>query len=306
MQRVSFVKLSSREEREITSAISRAARLVNFKTEKKPEKIVIKPNLCYYWDYSTGCTTDPIVVRSLIDWIRSEISDEGEICIAEADAAAMRTKYAFEILGYADIAKEKDVKLVNLSTDQKRRISVNNMGKKFSEFDIPQTLEQADLLINVPKLKVWEPTKISCALKNIYGANPFVKKVIYHSSLDEVISDLNTIIRPKLTLVDGIIALPNLYEPFRLRVLAASLNSVAVDCAVARVLGLNPRRIKHISLSVKKGVGTWDYTVVGENIESISKLFPLKSRTQKMSENLTLWKRRALLWMYQRVVSKRR
>lgn len=306
MQRVSLVKVSSREESEITRAISRAARLVNFKTEKKPEKIVIKPNLCYYWDYSTGCTTDPIVVRSLIDWIRSEISGEGEICIAEADATAMRTKYAFEILGYVDIAKERDVKLVNLSTDQKRRISVNKLRKKFSEFDLPRTLEQADLLINVPKLKVWEPTKISCALKNIYGANPFVKKVIYHSSVDEVISDLNTIIRPNLNLVDGIIALPNLYEPFRLGVLAAGLNPVAVDCAVARVLGLNPRRIKHISLSVKKGIGTWDYTVTGEDVESISKRLPLKSRTQKLSEDLKLWKGKALLRMYQRVVGKRR
>ena len=32
--------------------------------------IIIKPNLCYYWDYSTGQTTDPRVVGSIINWIR--------------------------------------------------------------------------------------------------------------------------------------------------------------------------------------------------------------------------------------------
>ena len=301
---VSLVRVSSREEGEIAEAISKATKLIDFGLDQTPRKIVIKPNLCYYWDYSTGCTTDPLVIRSVIDWVRSEISEEGKIIIAEADATAMRTKCAFKILGYEEIAVEKDVRLLNLSTDQKRKVSINTPGRKFTEFELPRTLEEADFIINVPKLKRWEPTKISCALKNIFGANAFAKKAVYHISLDEVIADINTIIKPHLNIVDGIVAMPTMGNPFRLGVIAASVDPVAVDCVVARILGLDPRSVKHVSLSAKKGVGRMDYRSVGESIKSISELYPSESKIHNLLQNLELRRGRILLGIYERVVGK--
>lgn len=308
MQNVSLVRVSSREEKEIMEAICKATKLIDFRLEKIPSRIVIKPNLCYYWDYSTGCTTDPVLVRSVIDWVRSEISAGGDITIAEADATAMRNKYAFKILGYEDIAVEKDVRLLNLSTDQTRKITINRSGRRF-EFELSRTLEKADFIINLPKLKRWSPTKISCALKNIYGANSIMKKFDYHTLLDEVIADINTIIKPHLNIVDGIIAMPAMNEPFRLGVIVAGLDPVAVDCVAAKILGLDPRSIKHISMSAKKGVGRLDYRVVGESIKSISELFPSEYRTNNLLRNLksSLGKRlqRMLLRIYEGVVGQR-
>jgi len=305
MQNVSLVRVSCREEKEIMEAISKATELIDFRLEQTPRSIVLKPNLCYYWDYSTGCTTDPVFIRSVIDWVRSEISATGDITIAEADATAMRTRYAFKILGYEEIALEKGVRLLNLSTDRTRKITMNRSGRRF-EFELSQTLEKADFIINLPKLKRWSPTKISCALKNIFGANAFVNKVVYHNSLDEVIADINTIIKPHLNIVDGIIAMPALDEPFRFGVIVAGLDPVAVDCVVARILGLDPRSIKHILLSAKKGAGRLDYRVVGESIKSISELFPSEYRTSNLLYNLksSLRKRfmRMLLKAYEGVV----
>ena len=44
-----------------------------------------------------------------------------DIAIVESDASAMRCKYAFSMLGYEKLAKEKNVRLVNLSEDESRQ-----------------------------------------------------------------------------------------------------------------------------------------------------------------------------------------
>jgi len=101
----------------ILDSLRRALDLIKFKVSQPISSVVIKPNLCYYWNASTGYTTDPKVVATLIDYLREKLGDM-PIKIAEADATAMKTKHSFEMLGYTKLAKEKGVELFNLSTDR--------------------------------------------------------------------------------------------------------------------------------------------------------------------------------------------
>ncbi len=88
---------------------------LNIKNIEEQKNIIIKPNLCYYWDgFTTGQTTDPRIVSGLIDWIK-ERNDKANILIAESDASAMKTKYSFKVLGYDKLAREKNIELINLS-----------------------------------------------------------------------------------------------------------------------------------------------------------------------------------------------
>ncbi len=82
---------------------------------KGARNIVIKPNLCYYWNASTGETTDARVVGSVIRYVRERVGEGAKITVAEADASAMRTKYAFKILGYDELCRNNDAELLNLS-----------------------------------------------------------------------------------------------------------------------------------------------------------------------------------------------
>ena len=77
--------------------------------------INIKPNLCYYWKSSTGYTTDPALASAVIDSLREKYGEQVQINIVEADASGMRTKYAFPMLDYTKLSKEKNVDLINLS-----------------------------------------------------------------------------------------------------------------------------------------------------------------------------------------------
>ena len=186
MSLVSFVKIKQ-PDFQVKQAILDSMSLIGYNFPNNLKNIVIKPNLCYYWDYTTGQTTDPKFVAAFIDILREQISSKIKISIVESDASAMKCKYAFKILSYEKLAKDYNVKLVNLSEDSSNTHKVEVEGQSFS-LEIPQTIQTADLKINIPKIKyTMEPIKLTCALKNIFGCNPYPKKFRYHSNLGEAI-----------------------------------------------------------------------------------------------------------------------
>jgi uncharacterized protein (DUF362 family) len=259
---------------EVRKSVSEALRLINFKVNSQVESVIIKPNLCYYWDADTGYTTEPRIVASIIDWVRETCGDV-DIKIAEADASAMRTKYSFTVLGYEKLAEEKNVELLNLSEDVlvERTVKVN--GIEFS-FKVPQILLRTDLFINVPKLKIMKIVKITCAMKNIFGCIGTPKKVVYHDYLSEAIVGINKILHPNLTIVDGLVALGR--HPTKLGLLMASTEPFAVDWVASQIMGYKPSSIKFLEIAIKEGLGNpKNITVRGEKISQFAKIFPKES-----------------------------
>ena len=264
-------------------AIEKSLDLIHLSLNSNICKVAVKPNMCYYVDYSTGETTDPKFVAALIDFLRERISSNLEIFVVESDASAMKCKYAFEMLGYKKMAKRKKVKLVNLSEDryQEGKVKVANQSYKFF---LPETIKSADLFVNLPKIKYMAHTKVSCALKNIYGCNPYPKKFEYHTYLDEAIVGLNKLMKPDLCLVDGIIARGKYTK--KLGLVMASSDPVATDSAASRIVGLNPKKIDHIVLAEKEGLGEMNYKTVGENLKYFVHRFPTKNARDKIRSTI--------------------
>ena len=257
---------------EIKKSILEALRLVNFKPYGPVRSVVIKPNLCYYWDADTGYTTDPKVVAGVIDCVREMCGEDVDIKVVEADASAMRTKYSFPVLGYEKLAKEKKVELFNLSGDVliEKTVQVNN---REITFKVPQILLDSDLFINVPKLKVMRATKITCAMKNIFGCIGTPRKVIYHPFLNEAIVGINKILRPHLTIVDGLVALGRF--PAKLNLIMASADPFSIDWIASQIMGYKPSKIKYLKMAVNEKVGDpKGVTTCGAKIEEFAKLFP--------------------------------
>jgi uncharacterized protein (DUF362 family) len=268
-------------EESIKDTVYRTLDLINFKPASNIKSILIKPNLCYYWDYSTGETTDPRVVASIIDYIRERGSNKAKIKIIESDASAMRAEHAFRMLGYVALAKEKSVELVNLSADETYEKEVMVKRHKFT-LTLSHNIFDCELFINVPKLKVGpyaggQCPHITCASKNLFGCISKPKKVEFHPQLHEIIAAVNKLIKSGLTVVDGIIALGS--HPVRLGLVIAGKDNLAVDLIAARVMGYNPSRIKYLRLAAKEKMANIEgLRVVGESIEGIRKLFPRRNR----------------------------
>jgi len=265
------VSLSKCSEGDVKETVFEAIEKTNFEP-KKVNSVIIKPNLCYYWDASTGETTDKRVVSAIIDYVREFCNPNADIRIAEADATAMKTRHAFRMLGYTDLAAEKDVELFNLCDDDFKEIDIEIKGGSL-KVPIPKSMINSDLVINVPKLKVPRRIPLTCAMKNLFGCIHDPIKAKYHPNLHEVIVGVNSAIKPDLTVVDGIVALGK--YPIKLGLVIAGTDSLAVDFTAAKIIGYdNPRRIRYIRLAEKRGGGNLDVEIIGEDVNDIRKQFP--------------------------------
>jgi uncharacterized protein (DUF362 family) len=278
MSLVSLVKI--RSEAEIKKGIAESLDLIQYTWPTNIKSVVIKPNLCYYWDYTTGQTTDPRFIAKLVELIREKVSPNVNISIVESDASAMICKYAFKMLGYEKLAKDYNVKLVNLSEELCSSVHVTINKVRF-RFSVPKIIQDANLKINVPKIKyTMKGIELTCALKNIYGCNPYPKKFKYHRMLAETIVALNKVMRFDLCIVDGNIV--SGIQPRKLGLVMASQDPVAVDAAAAEIAGLNPRRIKYLQLAEKESIGKISYTPRGVPINYFKSRYPRKDFKKKL------------------------
>jgi len=257
---------------DLPESILQSLALIEFKWPLNVNSIIIKPNLCYYWNPSTGQTTDPRIVGAIIDVVREKYPS-ANIGIAEADASAMRTRHAFPVLGYTRLAEEKKVALINLSEDILEEKTLNINGHELT-LKVPQSLQKSDLFINVSKLKVMRQTTITCAMKNIFGCIGTPRKVKYHPLLKEAIVGMNKLLRPHLTVVDGLVALGQ--HPIRLNLLITGTDAFSVDYAACRVMGYDPHKVGFLNLARKEGIGSEDgISLRGvTDLTSYSKSFP--------------------------------
>jgi len=235
--------------------------------------------MCYYWDYSTGYTTDPKFVGGIIDLLRERISPKVNISIVESDASAMKCRYAFKMLGYENLARRHKVSLVNLSEEKDEKVTTHVGGHSFN-VRVPRAIKNADLRVNVPKIKYAMPKiKITCALKNIFGCNPYPRKFVYHSKLEEAIVAVNKVMKFDVCILDGNIVFGA--KTRKLGMVMASTDPVAFDSVAARIAGINPRSIKYLQLASGEGLGKTAFITKGTSWKYFRARYPkrgIKSR----------------------------
>lgn len=239
---------------------------------KPHDKVLIKPNLCTLKKPETGATTDPRIVRSIIELIQPITSD---ISIIESNVAGVEAEMVWALCGYHDLAEEMDVNLVNLSKEP---------TVVWGGYRLPKILFDDYILVDVPKIKTNEITLMTCGLKNLFGTCPSRHRAKYHKVIDRVIVDLNKAFRSDLVVVDALIGMegngPTAGDPVDMGLVIAGDNVVAVDTVVSTVMGLNPNEVLHIMKAAEAGLGTADMshiTLKGEDIKKVKRRFKLPS-----------------------------
>jgi uncharacterized protein (DUF362 family) len=279
---MSFVQKSSRifasrcSLEDMPNSIKNGFESTGYTSIDKNARVVIKPNLCCIKSPETGATTDVKVVESIIRYLKSEFQ-VSDILIVESDATQVLADMAFRLLGYERLSKRYDVSLVNLS---KCPCTTQYFPKNalLKEVQVPNVFREADVFITVPKIKTHMDCYFTCALKNQYGCNPYPRKSKYHSRLTDAIVDLNAVFKPDFVVVDGLVALegqrgPTDGLPIKMNTLIFGTDPVAVDCFVAKTMGLEPKNIDYLMEAEKRGIGNTKYESVGLNIENIERKF---------------------------------
>ncbi len=228
---------------------------------------VIKPNLVSEHGLKDGIknggvATDIGVIKAMVDLLQPVA---GKIIIAEgssinrSETARMFAHYGLDRLqaAYGD-----QVALVDLNADTCRPVAIPD-GRRQATREIPQTLLEADLVINMPVLKLHFAAGASLAIKNLQGAIPPLEKYKVHFfGLWQNLINTYKIIKPGLIIMDGLFGQegfgPISGSPRRMNLLIGGTNPVAVDSVALRVMGLDPVDSPPVLMAGHEGLGPLD------------------------------------------------
>jgi len=233
--------------------------------------LVLKPNLCTGNDH-TGCANVKVeVVRALVDRILEGDRDI-EIRIVESDSMSKYADKAFERYGYRAYVDRLSSQGVNISLHNLSGSPLTKFdydGYYFKKPELPSPLADSGSFASVALAKTHGLTMITGALKNLFGLLPRKDQNFYHPDIHEVILDLNRMFRSSLCLIDGRVGLEGVISgsPRKLGCLILGRNPVSVDATMARVMGFDPERIRHIVEAERHGLGSLDPEVVGDDPE---------------------------------------
>ncbi|MBW1941881.1 MAG: DUF362 domain-containing protein [Deltaproteobacteria bacterium] len=252
---------------------------------KKGQTVVIKPNVVADHGlrngvYSGGIVTDLGLLKALIEILlpiaKKVIVAEGA-SINRAETMKLFAHYGYDSLRDIDPAK---VDLVDLNTDRLVEKVVPG-GKRMLSRKIPQTLEDADVIINLPVMKTHFAAVASLAIKNLQGAIPPLEKYMTHYfGLWQNLINIHHLVKPKLVIIDGLTAQedfgPVYGSPKTMNLLIGGTNAVAVDAVTMRIMGLDPVLSPPVKLAYMQGLGPVEpemITTVGASIKEVRSPF---------------------------------
>jgi uncharacterized protein (DUF362 family) len=242
------------------------------------DKVLIKPNILSPYDYKTGAVTNPYVIKALCRLARD--AGARKLIIAEGSNVGSKTKEAFIKSGISKIAEEENTELVDLKDTKTIYMGISN-GRIFRRIEIPEVIMQVDVIINVPVMKTHDVFPATLGLKNMKGVLQEKDKKRFHKwGLAQSIVDLNKLVLPQLTVIDGTVAMegmgPAHGTPVNFGIIISSSDTVAADTVAASVMGIDPVEIEYIRLAAEQGLGCTDLSqikVLGLSIDQVKRPF---------------------------------
>lgn len=215
--------------------------------------IVLKPNLCTIVpEQMEKSNTDLRITKAVCEVL---LERTNRIYIGEADHLRRTADQAFEHTGHAQMAKQLGIQVANFTKLPTVSVPCEPIGK----LELPKLLIEADAFITLPVLKTHALTYFTGALKNQWGCVPQHNRILLHRVIDELLASLQKAFRPKLTVMDGIVAMegrgPVNGPARRLDLILVGQDAVAVDATSMRLVGLKPERARHIVLAAQQGLG---------------------------------------------------
>jgi uncharacterized protein (DUF362 family) len=256
--------------------VFRALDLIDLKTALVGyNSVLIKVNFITDMTWDTGATTDPVVVEAIILKLKTL---PVTIKVAESDATMTSADRAFEKTGMKEMCDRNNVECINL------RYVKDKIKLKVPEFEalptitVPKIITES-AIISAAKLKTHTSTGVTLGMKNMFGLLPDKFKAKYHAKgISKVIVDINSVIKPVFTVIDGFVGMegngPVEGSPVKMDLIIASKDVVAADATGCRVMGMDPHSFSHIRKAYEKRLGNIDdIKVLGEKLDSIVRPF---------------------------------
>jgi len=242
----------------------------------KNAKILLKPNLNANMNALTGNTTDLRILSVVIQYLKGK--GFTDIVIGEGtNSGYYRNKIGvISRLKVDQLAMYYGVKVKDLNYAKKIELDFDGGVKA----QVAEDCFEADLFINMPKLKTHFEIGMSVCLKNLMGCligQENKKKT--HQNLVENILRINQSVRPHLHIVDALIAMEGLGPtrgiPIRMDTILLGTDPYLIDLVCARIADFNYRAIGTLSRAEQNGLLTAEHHLFVDSLdlEKIQKTF---------------------------------
>jgi uncharacterized protein (DUF362 family) len=254
----------------------------HFRVPVVGRKIVLKPNLVEF-DPAGVINTHPAVIAAAVEAFRR--LGAREVVVAEGPGHRRDTEHLVAASGLFRTLTDLGARYVDLNHDDVRAVTLRSQFTALGRLHLPETILGADLIVSMPKLKTHHWAGVTLSLKNMFGIVPgmiygWPKNVLHWAGIHESVVDINSSLpAPQFAIVDGIVGMegngPIQGDPKPCGVLVFGDDLVAVDATAARLMSIEPRKIKYLEHAAKF-LGNIEYeqiAQIGESLESLRKEF---------------------------------
>lgn len=217
---------------------------------KAGQKVLLKPNMLSCKDPGKAATTHPAVIEAVA---RLCVEAGAKVFIGDSPPSIFgRTEDFWNRTGFAAAAANSGASLVCFENDDKQEVNFTSNGRALRVY-ITRHYFDADLVINLPKMKTHNLTRITGAMKNLFGLMPGLAKAQWHKAFprpeefSNFIVDLARQLPCALTIMDGIEGMdkqgPSGGRVVNPGVLLAATSPAIVDLGFCAVVGADPATI---------------------------------------------------------------
>lgn len=259
MTKVALARCGGYARNEVENAVRKSLQelggLENF--VRPGQKVLVKPNLLAAEPPERGVDTHPEVVRAVL---KELLAIGAQPLVGDSPGLGSLARVA-QKAGITQVCRELGVPLGVF--DQEVEVKAAH-GKILKSFPLVQEVTQVDAVINLPRVKTHGLTRLTGAVKNLFGCVAGLRKGEMHFRLQhadvfqEMLIDLALTIRPVLNIVDGVMAMegagPRNGNLRFMGLIIAGADPFAVDATIARLVGLEPSAVPLLAAAAKRGL----------------------------------------------------
>lgn len=224
----------------------------------KGDKVLIKPNIGWDRTPELAATTNPEVVRTLVELCLEAGAKE----VTVMDNTINQAPRCYARSGIAEAAKAGGAKVPFVNEYRLKKMDLR--GEWLKDWEVFTDFVETDKLINVPIAKHHSLSRLTMGMKNWLGAIGGRRNQL-HQKIDEAMVDLAAFFKPQLTVLDAYRILTRngpqggrTSDTQLRKTVVAGVDPVAVETAGAGFFDLGPDELVYLGLAARRGLGQTD------------------------------------------------
>jgi uncharacterized protein (DUF362 family)/NAD-dependent dihydropyrimidine dehydrogenase PreA subunit len=231
-------------------------------------KVALKPNLVLAKSPETAATTHPELISVLSSML---IETGASVKIVESPGGPYTVNLLKSIYKTCGVqACEKSGAQLNFDVSETQ---INNPEAIYlKKLTVITPLLEADIIINLPKLKTHGQMVYTGAVKNMFGAIAGEQKAKYHLHMCEyerfadALIDIFLSVKPHFNIMDAVTGMeghgPTAGTPRHMGLLMASEDAFALDFTALKIIGVTPSDVPVIKQGIQRDLCPPDMSLI--------------------------------------------